>query len=421
MELRESLRIGWRAIRGHKLRSVLTTLGIVIGIAAVITFVTLGASLEADIIETVAGDNTDIIYVTAESGGDDGIPRPQSGGEFVFTARDVQNLEGVRGTEAVVPESGLAAERVIHRNGSVGRQLVTITEPSYFRAKGLTMEEGRSFRMAENEVVLNKQAAQMFEENVSVGDQIVIVRAATGQPINATVVGIVSDQSGGDSGSSVYSRPSRPAIYAPPDPYYDRTVISPKTDERQPVYNRILIKVEDVQKIDTVEGRIHNYLGSRSDARVLKSDQASFKVTTYEQLVSQIQQVSNTFTAYISGIALISLLVGTIGIANIMLVSVTERTREIGVMKAVGARNRDVLQVFLIEATLLGIIGSVLGSVVGILGGYLGTEFIGLPYRLKPMWLLISVVTGIVVGVAAGLYPAWEAAKVDPIDALRHE
>ena len=421
MELRESLRIGVRAIRGHKLRSILTTLGIVIGIAAVITFVTLGASLEADIIQTVAGDNTDIIYVTAESGSESGIPQPRAGGEFVFTARDVQNIDQIQGTEAVVPESGLAAERITHRNDSVGRQLVTITGPAYFRAKGMTMKKGRAFRMGQNEVVLNRQAAQMFEENVSVGDEIVIYRGSTGESLNATVVGIATDQTQGESDSTLYAQPTRPAIYAPPAPYYDRTVTSPKANETQPVYNRILVKVSDVQEIDAVEGRIHNYLGSRSDARILMSNQASFRVTTYEQLVNQIQQVSNTFTAYISGIALISLLVGTIGIANIMLVSVTERTREIGVMKAVGARNRDVLQVFLIEAALLGITGSILGSLVGIVGGYLGTEFIGLPFRFRPTWLLVSVVTGIVAGIAAGLYPAWQAAKVDPIDALRHE
>jgi putative ABC transport system permease protein len=123
----------------------------------------------------------------------------------------------------------------------------------------------------------------------------------------------------------------------------------------------------------------------------------------------------------VTGIAVISLVVGAIGIANIMLVSVTERTREIGIMKAVGFQNRDVLQLFLVEAVILGLVGAVVGVVVGVLAGWAATEILDLPLTVPLKWAGVAVVVGVLVGVVAGLYPAWNGARIDPIEALRYE
>ena len=128
-----------------------------------------------------------------------------------------------------------------------------------------------------------------------------------------------------------------------------------------------------------------------------------------------------SLTTFITSIAVISLVVGAIGIANIMLVSVTERTREIGIMKAVGAQNRDVLPVFLTQAVLLGIIGSVFGVALGALAGYAATRYVGLPLVFAYEAVPVAIGVGLLVGVVTGLYPAWNAARVDPIDALRYE
>ena len=419
MHLRESVRLSWRNIGDHKLRSTLTTLGVTIGIAAVITFVTLGASLQADVIQTIAGDNTDVMYVSAGADGGAQIPGLGGQGQTVFTEHDVEQLRGVQGVQSVIPVSGLAASSVSFGDDSVGRQWVTVTAPGYFDVRGHEFVAGQPFQPNSTEVVLNRQAATMFQENVSVGDQLTITRAATREEVTVTVIGIVEEPAN-SQGSFLGSTPG-PEIYAPPEPIYQRTVISPTTRADQRVYGRLLVQVTDVESVDAVQGRVYQYLGSRSDARILKPESDSFRVTTYEQLVEQIRDVSNTFTTYITGIAVISLVVGMIGIANIMLVSVSERTREIGIMIAIGAHQRDVLTLFLIESILLGVAGSVLGSVLGFTIGVLAAELITLPLRLRLEWFPIAVLVGVLVGAAAGIYPAWDAANTDPIDALRRE
>jgi putative ABC transport system permease protein len=419
MDILEGARISWRNIREHKLRSTLTTLGVIIGVAAVITFVTLGASLQQDIISTVAGGNAATMYVTAQSPGESQVPSLGGGGQVVFTQYDVNQISQLEGVEAAVPESGIAASGMTHNNSSVGRQWITVSSPGYFRVRNIEFVEGREFRSSRKEIVINRPATQMFGENVTVGDNVSFTRAANGKVLNATVVGIVETQEEGTP-LGIEQGPE-PRVYVPADPYYARTSQSPNVRARQLVYGRILVMAESPGQVDAVQGRVYNYLGERSDARQLKSQNYEFQVTTQDQIISQIKQLTDTFTAYITGIAVISLVVGSIGIANIMLVSVTERTKEIGIMKAVGAQNRDVLQLFLVEAVMLGVLGSALGALAGLLGGFLGAEAIGLPLAFEPIWFVAAILVGVVVGVFAGLYPAWDAAHTDPIDALRYE
>jgi putative ABC transport system permease protein len=415
-----SLRISWRNITDHKLRSTLTTLGVIIGVGAVITFVILGASLQADIVQTIAGETTDIAYVTANSGDQTQVPQLSGGGgQPVFTEHDVGLVRNVDGVKWAIPEGGVAASNVQFRDDFVGRQFVTVTTPAYFEARGIQFQAGRPFRLGEREVVLNERATRMFDPNVSVGNTITIVRAATGEEINATVVGVVeAPENGGQTG---FVGDSRPAIYAPTRPVYERRAVSPTQGQQQLVYPRIIVVVEDVQEMQAVKGRLQTTLAEEGDARILAPQGYEVEVTTYDQLVDRIEQISDTFTAYIAGVALISLIVGAIGIANIMLVSVTERRREIGIMKAIGAERGDVLQLFLNEAVILGIIGALIGAVVGLTTGWAATRLLELPFRARAGWFAAAIVVGVLIGVLSGIYPAWSAARVDPIDALRYE
>jgi putative ABC transport system permease protein len=179
--------------------------------------------------------------------------------------------------------------------------------------------------------------------------------------------------------------------------------------------------VSDPRQIPETKAAIEAYLSTESDARQLSAADTELVARSGSDFVDSISDVIEQITRFVTGIGVISLVVGAIGIANVMLVSVTERTREIGIMKAVGARNRDVMGVFLIEAGLLGTLGSLLGVPLGLLVGFGATRYADVGFALAPSWMVLAVVVGIVVGVVAGLYPAWRAARVDPIDALRHE
>jgi putative ABC transport system permease protein len=419
MDLLESVRMAWRAIRGHRLRSTLTTLGVIIGVASVITFVTLGASLQGAIIGEVAGSQSPNMVVSAGPQGDQGGGPPGSdGGQSVFTETDVDAVSSIEGVEAVVPQGRVALSGMTYHGQSLALSGMTTTTPAYFEyvARG-NFSAGGPFESGEREVVLNEAAATLFATNVSAGDTVTVTRAG-GESVNVTVVGIVEPGGGfgpgGDAGG-------QPQVYGPVDPFHETRLESPTTGERERVYAQLTVVAVDFEVVDDVADRTRDYFESESDAAELLPSSYAVEVQTNQEFVEQIQSVLSTFTGFITGIAVISLLVGAIGIANIMLVSVTERTREIGIMKAVGFQNRDILQLFLVEAVILGLVGSVFGVAVGVLGGYAATEFIGLPFTFPLQWAGIAVVVGVVVGAVAGLYPAWNGARIDPIEALRYE
>ncbi|WP_136715438.1 ABC transporter permease [Halorientalis salina] len=412
MELGESLRMSVRTIRGHKLRSVLTTLGIVIGIAAVITFVTLGVSLKADILGEFGDSGANRIFLVASPSGDGG--GPGFGAQSVFTERDLDRLRAVEGVRAVIPVGSIPVSAVDHGDRSVATADVTATSPALF--DGTEFAAGGPFNESRPGIVVNRDAASQFPGNLSVGEE-VTVAYRNGTSVNVTVVGVLATDASvspfGGFGSG------GPAFYLPTS-YYDQVVESPSTGETQRVYPQVTVIAENPGEIGGVQERVQRSLAA-SDAAQLVPDGYEVTARTNEDIVERIGNVVDRLTQFVTGIAVISLLVGAIGIANIMLVSVRERTREIGIMKAVGATNRDVLQLFLVEATLLGLLGALVGTPLGILGGWIVTQYADLPLVLAYEWFALAIAVGVLVGIFAGLYPAWSAAKVDPIEALRYE
>ena len=195
---------------------------------------------------------------------------------------------------------------------------------------------------------------------------------------------------------------------------------SPDVGVRQRAYPQVTV-VADPAAVGPTRTAVQSYLDEDSDARRLTPGETELVARTGGDFVERIGDVIERITRFVTGIAVIALVVGAIGIANIMLVSVTERTREIGVMKAVGARNRDVMGLFLIEAGLLGAVGAALGLPLGLAVGYGATRYAEVEFALAPDWMVLAVAVGVLVGVVSGLYPAWRAARVDPIDALRYE
>ncbi len=416
----ESLRLSWRSIRGHKLRSSLTTLGVIIGVAAVIAFVTLGASLQAGIIGDISPDDQRNLYGWAAEPDAEG--GPLAGAQPVFSQHDLEELSDREDVEAAYGYATIQTQAISNGDEQVpqGDGLIA-AGPSYIREDDL--REGRQFEMNETEAVINPAAAEQFEENVTVGDELTLTILG-GQQTTVTVVGI-TDTSEGLSPFEGFE--TAPRVYVPTDPFYAEQAAGlgfGGDGGDQARYLAIVVEAEsaDDRAVERARESATSYLESeQSDASDLLGDDLEVKLQTSTELLQQLQDVLDLLQNFIVGIAAISLLVGSIGIANIMLVSVTERTREIGIMKAVGAQNRDVLGLFLSEAVILGTVGAIFGTAVGLLAGYLGAWYIDLPLVYPYEYVALAIVVGVVVGILSGLYPAWRAARTDPIDALRYE
>ena len=415
MDPSEAFRIAARSIRAHRLRSGLTVVGMVIGIASVVAFATFGASVQAAVIGDIGDTNANNVFVTPASVDDD-----SPGGEElaatrpVFTAIDVDRLRDQPGVEAVIPQGLVGLSSVTYGDQTVAQRQATATVPETFTESNTV--EGRGFESGAEEAVLNEAAARSFERNVTVGSTLRLT-LASGETRTVTVVGIVSGTRGGFlSGFG----DETPRIYLPVDPFYTTVIESPSVGADVRVYPQLTV-IAAPDAVPAVKERTEAYLTTDSDAAQLLAAGTEIRVQTSEDIVGAIQDVISQITRFVTGIAVISLVVAAIGIANITLVSVTERTKEIGLMKAVGATNRDTMQLFLTESVLLGTIGAVLGVPVGLAVAWGATRFADVAFTPAVDWMVFAVVVGVGVGIVAGLYPAWRASRVDPIDALRYE
>ena len=415
MDPSEALRIATRSIRAHRLRSGLTVVGMVIGIASVVAFATFGASVQAAVIGDIGETNANNVFVTPASVDDDS----PGGAELaatrpVFTAIDVDRLREQPGVEAVIPQGVIGLSSATYGSDTIAQRQATATVSETFTDANTVA--GRGFESGAEEAVLNEAAARSFERNVTVGSTLRLT-LASGETRNVTVVGIVSGTRGGFlSGFG----DATPRIFLQVDPFYTTVVESPSVGADVQVYPQLTV-IATPDAVPAVKDRTEAYLTGDSDATRLLGEGVEIRVQTSGDVVGAIQDVISQITRFVTGIAVISLVVAAIGIANITLVSVTERTKEIGIMKSVGATNRDTMQLFLTESVLLGTTGAVLGVPVGLAVAWGAARFADVALTLAVDWMAFAVVVGVGVGIVAGLYPAWRAARVDPIDALRYE
>ena len=394
MNLVESFRIAIRALSANKVRSVLTMLGVIIGVAAVILLVSIGTGVQSQITGQISGLGSNLLFVfpgKMDQGG------PGGGGVTKqFTLDDVDYVQsriGAQGT--VIPTLQSAVElRMGNRTKS---SMLGGTDQNGREAAAGTIEQGRWF--TRGEVVGNGRVAvigsdvrtEFFPGQNPVGRKIDV----NGQPF--TVIGLLAAKGGSLGGSQ------------------DNVVDVPITTAQQILTTRdisgMLIRVADMKQIEAVKAQVERILTPRF------GDQ--FTVFTQQQTLGILSTLLGTLTAMLAGLASISLLVGGIGIMNIMLVSVSERTREIGIRKAVGARTYDILSQFVIEAMVLSVMGGVLGILVGAGGALAMHKWV--PAEVTFWAVALAFLFSAAVGVFFGVYPAYRASRLDPIEALRYE
>lgn len=415
MNTRRSLRMSLRQFRRYPVRTALTTVGVVMGVGAVVAFTTLGMGLEASVTQTVVGDRQGVVTAsTTTQDPDEQLPTVGQGGARVFTARDIGELRNTAGVDGVIPLDRLGVTVV--GGGKRYKQRVVLTPQSYFSLGRLEFVDGRPYRAGAGEVVLNEDAIEAIDREIAAGAELVVSR--NGERRTVTVVGIVGTS---NPLARLTGRSGAPTMYAPPSLFTPRTVESPTTGTSQPAYSWLFVRAEPGTDVGALEGRVGSYLREDSDARRMLSDTQRFDVASAADWTDRVDDITSQLTKYILAVGITSVAIGAVGIMNLLLVSVSERTRAIGVMRAVGATRRDVLRLFLTEAALIGLLGSLVGLAVGVVLGYAGVRLLAFPFRVPVRWLGTAAGIGLAVSLLAGVYPAWRAARLDPVEALQAE
>ena len=400
-----NFRTALKALRANQLRSFLTTLGVIIGVAAVIAIVTLTQGVSVTLNQRLAGLGTNVLVIQSGSASRNGAFQGE-GTAQTLTMSDVQALTPVPHVANISPVISVGAQ-AIYGNRNWNTQVQGVS-PSYQSLQNWQLARGAWFSTGD----------QLGAAPVAVIGQTVVDNLFTpagidpiGQTIRINnqlfrVVGTLQSK-----GSSGFGN-ADDVIFVPSTAAQDRLKNSLYVDQIQ-IQVDSSTNVAQVQQnvTTTLEKQHHIAAGATDDFRVLNAN----------QLLQTAQQTTTLLTALLVGIASISLTVGGIGIMNIMLVSVTERIREIGIRMAVGARRSDIRNQFLIEAVVLSVIGGVIGILIGLLAGLGISAALGLPLVVSPLAILIAFGVAAIIGIGFGLYPAVRAARLDPIVALRTE
>jgi len=416
MLLRDAFKTATRSLTHGKMRSVLTMLGIVIGIASVIILMSIGQSAQDLILGQVQSIGSNLIIVTPGAPSNGKFSPPASAQGIVITSlqqRDVDALQREPAIDLVVPEVRGQAEAVYgNNNATVG---YTGSTADFFTISNLAkVSQGQTF---------SKSDVDAAAHVAIIGPDLAKTLFGSGlDPVNKTirlknvsfrVIGVLSKGGTGAFGVDIGNL----------------VVVPISVAQKQLLginyFNVIIVQANAAYDIAFVKSRIT--FAVRQDHGITDPNKDDFNIQTQADILSLLGNITSILTLFLAAIASISLVVGGIGIMNIMLVSVTERTREIGLRKAVGATNGDILQQFLIESVLLTFIGGIIGIATG--AGIVGLVYVLLSTFFSIGWVfafpLSSVILGLVVsgvaGIAFGMYPARQASRKNPIDALRYE
>ena len=402
MLLGETMRIALQSIRGNLFRAVLTMLGIVIGVGAVITMVALGTGAQRAIDEQMQALGGDILSIGPANRFNRGVARD----EITLTTDDADALaRGSTHFDGVVPEIN-SRFQIKYGNRNLNLSVLGTT-PNYIDVHGFTMAHGRMFSRADDAgrgrvAVLGAEIPGMLDTDAAslVGRKIQI------RSISFEVIGVLEAK-----GSSGWRNPDDD-IWVPLSTAQFRVTGDDKVAS-------ISVRVRDGASIEQTMVDVERIL--RREHGILPGKDNDFSIMNRKQFLDSRQQATEVFTYLLAGIAGVSLVVGGIGIMNIMLVTVTERTREIGIRKALGATRGNILLQFLVESMTLCLIGGLLGLGLGVTAAYLANEFAGWQTVVTTSSVVTAFAFSAGVGLFFGIWPAQRAAGLDPIDALRYE
>ncbi len=400
----------WMGVKTHKLRSSLTILGVVIGVGAVISLMSIGRGTQANIVSSVQGLGSNLLFISPGSTTVGGV-RGGTGSASTLSMDDTNSItEKVQYIVSVAPVNS-SRSQVIAGATNTNASIYGIT-PEYQQVLNLQMAEGSFINEYQNEraqkvAVIGSDAKEtLFENSDAVGQQLRI------GSVIVTVIGVMESK-----GQSMVGRIDD-SIFIPMTTFR-QAISATRTSSGSYSVSQILISMEDTEHTDTVTSSITSLL--RANHRLAGDDEDDFSITSQEDLVATIKEATGSMTLLLGAIAAISLLVGGIGVMNIMLVSVIERTREIGIRKALGAQERDIWMQFLIEAAMLTLTGGIIGIVMGWVVSILMSKFGGMTTLVSADIIILALSVSVGIGVFFGFYPAWQASRLNPIDALRSE
>ena len=399
----ELVRLALSRLGSSRLRAALTMLGVIIGVASVVSLVAVGQGATSGVTKQLQGLGTNLLTVNPGAT-TTGFTRGAAGSANTLTIADAQAIGALAGVAAVEPEISTSAFVVAGSQNTT--TAVLGTTGGYTQVRNFELWQGSTLNGAAVDEHLRVAVV-----GATTADDLGLTASSIGATITLDglpfkVVGIL--QAKGSTGPTSQ----------------DDQILIPYTtaqDEFVPgdTVRTIGISVASADQIDTVKAEITTLLESRHNIAVGGTD--DFTIADQAQLLTTVGGVSDLLTLLLAGIASISLLVGGIGIMNIMLVSVRERTREIGIRKAIGARGRDILAQFLVEALVLSLLGGLIGIALGVALSALIGQLAGWGFVFSPVTPLVAVLFSLLVGVVFGVWPARQAARLDPIVALRYE
>ncbi|MGB2990337.1 MAG: ABC transporter permease [Candidatus Zixiibacteriota bacterium] len=412
-EIKEAISMAFAAIRAHKMRAFLTVLGVLVGVATVIAMVSIITGLNQSMAQQIESLGSDVIYVTkSEIGIQFEGPTEEERNRPPITFEDAVAVEELcPSIDAVSPQNwGPGAKTVKYRDHKVSRFELIGVMPSYEVVNNNFIEEGRFFTDSDVNyramvTVLGRDVADVLFPGLDPIGKEISIAGRNFAPKRFRVIGVMEER------PSILGESQNNFVLLPHDTYKK---LYPEEKELL-----LVAKPKSPELIDQAIDEITQVMRIR---RGLAADKPNnFAIATQDDLMDMYRNITKAIYMVMVVISSIGLLVGGVGVMNIMLVSVTERTREIGIRKAIGARKRDVLWQFLIEAMTLSGSGGILGIIIGLLLGELVAAVTPLAAGVSVFWIILGFSFSVSVGLIFGIYPAYRAARLDPIVSLRYE